>query len=419
MFLISKFSRLIAIVTVFIMFLGMGSTAWAKKPNNKKIHPQKNVINLEEKFKVDDLDEAPWAVGSMSLMMSKGIFKGRGNGKMAPNASVSRAELLTAAVRMRLIAENEDIDNLEEAEAFVTDAYAGDNNFNFSFEDNTLLTRGGAKWSAPYIYMAVELGIINPEEGKLQPMKPSSRAWAAEVLVNTLEQYLEDEEGNLVFSDTDDLPDADVSYIERAVAAGLFNGYPDGSFKPNKPLTRAELMTLMARADADLQLPGQEGNYRGIIDEIDEDEITVALKGGGEETFALNDDTGVFVNSKEGSPEMLQEGDKVQLLADEELNADIIWASFEKWEISGLVTDVDDVDATVTVDVYEIEDAEDSDIDVGDTETFDVADYVNIKLQGEEEDIDALNEVEDNYAELKLHGSLVIEIVIEEEEEQD
>jgi len=35
--------------------------------------------------------------------------------------------------------------------------------------------------------------------------------------------------------------------VEKAASAGLLNGYPDGSFKPEKVLTRAEMATILAR----------------------------------------------------------------------------------------------------------------------------------------------------------------------------
>lgn len=38
------------------------------------------------------------------------------------------------------------------------------------------------------------------------------------------------------------------SYIEQAVAKGLINGYADGSFKPDQPLTRAHAASLFVRA---------------------------------------------------------------------------------------------------------------------------------------------------------------------------
>ena len=36
-------------------------------------------------------------------------------------------------------------------------------------------------------------------------------------------------------------------YIKKVIAAGIMRGYPDGSFKPDQPVTRAELATVLAK----------------------------------------------------------------------------------------------------------------------------------------------------------------------------
>ena len=37
------------------------------------------------------------------------------------------------------------------------------------------------------------------------------------------------------------------SSILKAYASGLINGYPDGTFKPNNPITRAEMAVILGR----------------------------------------------------------------------------------------------------------------------------------------------------------------------------
>ena len=37
------------------------------------------------------------------------------------------------------------------------------------------------------------------------------------------------------------------SSILKAYASGLVNGYPDGTFKPNNPITRAEMAVILGR----------------------------------------------------------------------------------------------------------------------------------------------------------------------------
>lgn len=44
--------------------------------------------------------------------------------------------------------------------------------------------------------------------------------------------------------------------VSKASAAGLVRGYPDGTFRPDRPITRAEMAAMLARA---LKLPGKDG----------------------------------------------------------------------------------------------------------------------------------------------------------------
>ena len=48
------------------------------------------------------------------------------------------------------------------------------------------------------------------------------------------------------------LPDivgrSDQAVIERVVAKGFMKGYPDGTFRPNAPVTRAEFIVALARS---------------------------------------------------------------------------------------------------------------------------------------------------------------------------
>ncbi|MNP27471.1 Cellulosome-anchoring protein precursor [compost metagenome] len=52
------------------------------------------------------------------------------------------------------------------------------------------------------------------------------------------------------YTDAKQIPIWSVPYIVEAASAGIISGYTDGSFKPNKPLNRAELVTMIARASS-------------------------------------------------------------------------------------------------------------------------------------------------------------------------
>lgn len=64
------------------------------------------------------------------------------------------------------------------------------------------------------------------------------------------------------------------SYIQRATALGIFKGYPDGEFKPNNYLTRAQATSLIVRA---LGLHTDEGTpFNDIFEYADETQAEIA-----------------------------------------------------------------------------------------------------------------------------------------------
>lgn len=72
--------------------------------------------------------------------------------------------------------------------------------------------------------------------------------------------------------------DLDETYLEAqkaivaASAAGLINGYEDGTYKPNKKMTRAEFMKIIA---TNLELMAEEDDIRGLEIKTSEDEIKI------------------------------------------------------------------------------------------------------------------------------------------------
>ncbi|WP_203332227.1 N-acetylmuramoyl-L-alanine amidase [Planococcus beigongshangi] len=94
------------------------------------------------------------------------------------------------------------------------------------------------------------LGIIKgyQENGKslFKPQNAVTRAQAAKMLV--IATGNENIQGSaLSFKDVNKNLEA-YSYISKAVKLGYFSGYPDGTFKPNEPLTRGQMSKVLANA---------------------------------------------------------------------------------------------------------------------------------------------------------------------------
>lgn len=91
--------------------------------------------------------------------------------------------------------------------------------------------------------IATITGYINGyPDGTFRPGKSMTRAEAASILAKLQRLPLTDS-SKPAFSDADGWYNA---VINAVVKAGYMKGYPDGSFKPDKPITRAEFATMLS-----------------------------------------------------------------------------------------------------------------------------------------------------------------------------
>ncbi|WP_376698265.1 S-layer homology domain-containing protein [Cohnella lubricantis] len=114
----------------------------------------------------------------------------------------------------------------------------------------------------------------------------------------------------LQFRDAKQIPAGAVGYVAVAVEKGLITGYGDNTFKPNKPVTRAELAALLDRADE--QLPDQDAAaVTGTVEAISGTALTVKKPDG--TIAALTLDANVFIFRKDAkvAPTALKAGDEV------------------------------------------------------------------------------------------------------------
>ena len=75
-----------------------------------------------------------------------------------------------------------------------------------------------------------------------------------------------------VYSDLDETYLEAQKAIVAASAAGLINGYEDGTYKPNKKMTRAEFMKIIA---ANIELMAEEEDIRGLEVKTSDEEIKI------------------------------------------------------------------------------------------------------------------------------------------------
>ncbi|MCM3762511.1 amidase family protein [Alkalihalobacillus oceani] len=102
----------------------------------------------------------------------------------------------------------------------------------------------GGHWAADYIDTLVELGLISGyPDGTFRPNASISRAEAARIIAREL--GLEDGESSFADVAAGHWAAADIGAVE---SAGILTGYPDGTFKPDGRLSRQEMAVILVRA---------------------------------------------------------------------------------------------------------------------------------------------------------------------------
>lgn len=122
-----------------------------------------------------------------------------------------------------------------------------------------ILPNGQAHWASAIIEAMAAGAIVDPSpDGKFRPDDPVTRQDFALWLARILELSGSPETG-AAFKDWSTIPEAYRGHLAGAVEAGLIQGYPDGTFKPQNRITRLELATLIGRA---LERLGEVGESR-------------------------------------------------------------------------------------------------------------------------------------------------------------
>ncbi|MFP4698493.1 MAG: S-layer homology domain-containing protein [Eubacteriales bacterium] len=99
-------------------------------------------------------------------------------------------------------------------------------------------------WYTPYISEALDLNIIS--EGEYNDYnRPITRKEMTKIIIKALDE--DTQRGELDFADAGEIDSEYVPYIYKAVELGLISGYPsDNTFGPNKLTTRAEASKLFS-----------------------------------------------------------------------------------------------------------------------------------------------------------------------------
>jgi hypothetical protein len=186
-----------------------------------------------------------WAQGEVEYLVDSGLITGYSDGSFKPNKNITRAEAA------KIISEELGLAKTDSDFPDVRNDY----------------------WANGYIGATAQAGIINGfSDGSFDPKGSLTRAEMAKIL--SVAYSLPGQSS--VFSDTSDNWAYD--YIQKLAANNITNGYNDGTFRPQKNITRAEFATFESRVLNDKFKPSTQ-ETTGALSAIVEDSNRSPVKG--------------------------------------------------------------------------------------------------------------------------------------------
>ncbi|MBD0383377.1 S-layer homology domain-containing protein [Paenibacillus sedimenti] len=303
--------KVVATGLALTMVMGGGTAAFAKgnehKDWNDRDDDRKGKIEVKNDYQVknniqinlnfNDMKSAEWAMRYIASLASKRVFEGYEDGTFKPEKSVSRIEAITAAVRLMGLR--------EQAES------AAEMQTKLNFKDADKIP----SWAVGYVAVALENDLFTESDDSVQPQKEADRLWATTLLVKALKLEAEAKakmNTTLTFKDAKNIPAGSVGYIAVAIEKGLVDGFEDNTFRPNQPVTRAQLAALLDRTGN--QLPDQDQNTsNGTVNAAVANNVLSLTKSGTTTQYTLHPDVFILRDGVKVSASAIQIGDEVKV----------------------------------------------------------------------------------------------------------
>ncbi|MBU7008209.1 S8 family serine peptidase [Phosphitispora fastidiosa] len=238
-----------------------------------------------------------WARDSVLRLAALDIVNGY-EGRFNPQAGVTRAEF--AAMIVRALGLAGEAGTARGMSSGYTDV-------------------GTGYWASGSILVAREKGLIQGySDGTFKPEAKIRRVEITAILVRALDLAAGNglKEPGEVFTDSDQIPQWAYDAVKIAYGYGLINGYPDGSFGPDRNATRGETAALIEKV---LREMGAEFTFYGSIQSVDKSSRLMTLDIHGQsEAFHFRPDTEIRIDGVDGDIAGLKTGDYVAVILDRE-----------------------------------------------------------------------------------------------------
>lgn len=250
-----KITALMVLVALLLSIVTTGAMAKNIRSDVNIQINQDGSVQVAMKFK--DLKEASWAMKNILKMNAENIIAGYTDGNFRPNKPVTHAEAVV--LTMKAAGLQSEIDSIVADKVYLP------------FKD----AKSIPSWAKKAVATAVEKGYLQAgPSGNFQPNKAASREWVVKLIAKALN--LQPVDIQLPFTDAAKISSDTVGYVAAVVYKQLISGFPDGSFQPNKPVSRAEIAVMLGISTNELPIPGKmKFKVEGTIDSVSLQAATV------------------------------------------------------------------------------------------------------------------------------------------------
>ena len=238
--------------------------------------------------------EGHWAQKEVEAAVASGWVDGYPDGSFKPEKSITRAEFTKMLLdAIHLTPDSETVAWMKE-NALIDDIWGNPTEYTPKLYDMS----GHWLTSQGWLDAALYSGMVVPDDYNGKNFRPEKAIARYEIALMTdralglVYPASQPVEGELPFTDKEEILDWMKGYVNESVKAGVLKGYPDGSFQPNKTSTRAEAVvmiqrmlekmeeglnpdiTVVARYEEDYE---ENGKNRKIVQEEETDQIQLQV----------------------------------------------------------------------------------------------------------------------------------------------
>ena len=193
--------------------------------------------------------EGHWAQKEVEAAVASGWVDGYPDGSFKPEKSITRAEFTKMLLdAIHLTPDSETVAWMKE-NALTDDVWGNPTEYTPKLYDMS----GHWLTSQGWLDAALYSGMVVPDDYNGKNFRPEKAIARYEIALMTdralglVYPASQPVEGELPFTDKEEILDWMKGYVNESVKAGVLKGYPDGSFQPNKTSTRAEAVVMIQR----------------------------------------------------------------------------------------------------------------------------------------------------------------------------